>query len=67
MEKEKELEIEKINIEGTCFGEYKRYSYCETCKLREQCKRFSEAERNVSIRYKGKYSWRGKEVRKDKY
>lgn len=53
--------------ESFCFGEYGEHKECLTCKLRENCKKFTAAEREVSIRYSGKYTGRGKEKRKEKY
>lgn len=61
------LDLEGERIEEACFGEYGERVECLTCYLRKKCKRFTQAERAVTIRYKGKYSFRGKERRKDRY
>lgn len=58
---------EDLENEKSCFGEFNKHEECANCFLREKCKRFTNAERQVSIRYKGKYKGRGKERRKDKY
>lgn len=58
------IEEEKDEV---CFGEYGQFEYCHECYLRDRCKKFTEAERNVAIRYQGKYTGKGKEKRKDKY
>lgn len=50
-----------------CFGEYNQWPECPNCILREKCKKFTEAEKQVSLRHKGKYSGRGKEKRRDRY
>lgn len=59
----KELDEEGI----VCFGEYDQWPECAECILRKRCKKFTEAERQVSIRYKGKYTGRGKEKRRERY
>jgi len=61
--------LEEIEDENdySCFGEYSSTSKCLNCSLRYRCKRFTEAERVVAIRYKGKYKGRGKERKRDKY
>jgi len=53
--------------EGICFGEYGEYEECSSCHLKEACEKFTKAEKEVSIRYQGKYTGKGKEKRKDKY
>ena len=57
----------EAQIDSTCFGEYGKYSYCPQCKLAIRCKKFRDAENEVSRRYKGKYTGTGKERARDKY
>ncbi len=53
--------------EEDCFGEYGRHPQCKECGIKRRCQRFTKAEKNISIRYKGKYTGRGKEKRRDRY
>lgn len=68
-----EGEIEEIEGESlepdvaTCFGEYGKRPHCSSCWLRKKCKKFTEAEKEVTLKHKGKYGFRGKERRRDKY
>jgi len=68
IDEELEEEFEEFDPDDSpCFGEYGQYSVCSDCSLRTKCKRFTEAEKNVTIRHKGKYTGTGKERRRDKY
>lgn len=57
----------KEQVEGLCFGEYGLFENCKTCRFREACKKFTSAEREVTLRYQGKYKGRGKLREKDRY
>lgn len=50
-----------------CFGEYGKHQFCPRCNLRERCQKFTNAERQISIRHKGKYTGRGKERKRERY
>ena len=66
-EKDKEIEEEE-NFNFVCFGEYGRHWRCKNCRLRLACEQFTkEQEKNLYLRYKGKYKGRGKFRRKDRY
>lgn len=67
-EDEEEWQIAPFEtIENTCFGEYGQHESCPTCHLKEPCKKFTKAEEEVTLRHKGKYGFKGKEKKKDKY
>jgi len=50
-----------------CFGEHGLHELCNECPLRRRCQRFTAAEKQVSIRHKGKYTGKGKERRRERY
>ena len=54
-------------MEGSCFGEYGNHLFCKQCTLQLRCKKFTSLEREVTLRYKGKYTGRGKESKRDRY
>lgn len=56
-----------MSFKEECFGEYGEYEECQLCDLKEVCKKFKEREKNISIRYKSKYTGKGKEKRRDRF
>jgi len=62
-----EAEEDEGFASDSCFGEYGEWQHCPHCGVKDKCKRFTEAEKKVAIRQKGKYSGRGKEIRRDSY
>lgn len=64
---EEETKESSILADEDCFGEYGRTPYCKDCPVAKRCKRFTDAEKEVSLRYGGKYKGRGKEKRRDRY
>jgi len=55
------------HLVAECYGEYGSQDECPTCPNRNECKKFTETERAIVRKYKGKYTGTGKFVEKDKY
>lgn len=60
-------EEEGEDLVQVCYGEHGSQEKCSACPDRKDCKKFTETEKKIVRKYKGKYTGTGKFVEKDKY